>query len=319
MPRRKRKIDLAIERPIGMRVRELRQRMRYEQPELAAALGITRDQLANIEIGRTPLRYAVALKLQATFRAGLEYLAGYSDVIEWPIDYVWPPPEILQKRPDLLFSEAVKECAALDKTQEESGLVGGVPSDIFHRAFFGGGLLSAMEGQLCSIAPDALMDFIGEAINYIGLAESKYPHLPREIADAIRADVTAYKLRKAAEKSPGLGGAGQYPPSVQRQEVPGSPALSGEKELTSESLAVTTLPVQPILPTLLERLRRATATRGRKTELAGWLGVPRQSVNGWLAGAREPSGETTLRLLAWVTAEEAKPAPPQKAEALSKL
>jgi hypothetical protein len=61
-----------------------------------------------------------------------------------------------------------------------------------------------------------------------------------------------------------------------------------------------------MLPNLLERLRLATAKRGRKTELAAWLGVPRQSVNHWLSARKEPSGETTLRLLNWVTAEEAK-------------
>ncbi len=81
---------------------------------------------------------------------------------------------------------------------------------------------------------------------------------------------------------------------------------SSNETLTSDAKAPTNCPVQPIMPTLIERLRRATSERGRKTELAAWLGVPRQSVNDWLSARMEPSGETTLRLLNWVTAEEAK-------------
>jgi transcriptional regulator with XRE-family HTH domain len=65
-------------------------------------------------------------------------------------------------------------------------------------------------------------------------------------------------------------------------------------------------PVQPIMPKLIERLRHVTAERGRKTELAKRLGVSQQKVSDWLSGRVEPSGETTLRLLEWVTAEEAK-------------
>ena len=78
------------------------------------------------------------------------------------------------------------------------------------------------------------------------------------------------------------------------------------KGLTNYVEERNTVPVQPIMPTLIERLRRATEKHGRKTELAAWLGAPQQSVTDWLSGRKEPAGETTLRLLAWVTAEEAK-------------
>lgn len=86
-----------------------------------------------------------------------------------------------------------------------------------------------------------------------------------------------------------------------------SPQLAGcKKVLTQASGSVTNSAMQPIMGKLIKRLRRLTDERGRKTELASWLGVPRQSVHDWLSERVSPSGETTLRLLEWVAAEEAK-------------
>lgn len=62
--------------------------------------------------------------------------------------------------------------------------------------------------------------------------------------------------------------------------------------------------MKPHLPILLERLKVATNQRGAKSELAKFLGIPLVRVSQWLSGDREPGGETTLRLLEWVSAEE---------------
>ena len=99
------------------------------------------------------------------------------------------------------------------------------------------------------------------------------------------------------------------PPLNQPPPTPTAPAPKDipEKALTNDPPAVTSSPVQPIMPTLVERVRKATEARGRKTELAAVLGVPRQRMNDWLSGQREPDGETTLRLLHWVEPEERKP------------
>jgi transcriptional regulator with XRE-family HTH domain len=55
---------------------------------------------------------------------------------------------------------------------------------------------------------------------------------------------------------------------------------------------------------LLVRLKRATAIRGRKAELARRLRVPRQRLNEWLAGRHLPGAEVTLRILNWVKDQE---------------
>lgn len=49
-----------------------------------------------------------------------------------------------------------------------------------------------------------------------------------------------------------------------------------------------------------------TLKSGSKGALAKWLKVPPPRVSEWLNGVYQPSAETTLRLLEWVTAQEAK-------------
>jgi hypothetical protein len=60
------------------------------------------------------------------------------------------------------------------------------------------------------------------------------------------------------------------------------------------------------LNALLARVQRATAQRGKKTELADFLDVSVTRVTQWLSRNRAPNGEVTLLMLRWVTAEEAK-------------
>ena len=52
-----------LEREIGKRVRAARTKFRLSQPRLAPLLGLTRDQLNNIEIGRVALRFEPAWEL----------------------------------------------------------------------------------------------------------------------------------------------------------------------------------------------------------------------------------------------------------------
>ncbi len=83
-----------------------------------------------------------------------------------------------------------------------------------------------------------------------------------------------------------------------------APQEAESEALKKHAEKLTNGPVEPIMPKLRERLRQQTAAHGSKTALARLLGVPRQSVNDWLAGRKEPGGETTLRLLRWVEQAE---------------
>jgi len=80
---------------------------------------------------------------------------------------------------------------------------------------------------------------------------------------------------------------------------------SGEEMLlTNKASSLTSEGVKPVLPKLIERLKRATAMRGKKTALAKWLGVHRQCVTDWLSRKQEPGGEVTLLLERWVQSQE---------------
>lgn len=63
-------------------------------------------------------------------------------------------------------------------------------------------------------------------------------------------------------------------------------------------------PMEAQLPGLLERIKKATQERGKKSELATFLGVNPVTVSKWLSGVIEPGGETTLKLLLWVEQQE---------------
>jgi transcriptional regulator with XRE-family HTH domain len=77
-----------------------------------------------------------------------------------------------------------------------------------------------------------------------------------------------------------------------------------KSNLTNVNEVVNLGSLKPQLPSLLDRLNAATLERGRKSELAKFLGVSLVQVSQWLNRDREPGGETTLRLLKWVEQEE---------------
>jgi transcriptional regulator with XRE-family HTH domain len=62
----------------------------------------------------------------------------------------------------------------------------------------------------------------------------------------------------------------------------------------------------PKIDRLIARLKNATRGHGDKTMLARKLGVHPQRLNDWLSGTNVPGGEVVLRMLEWVTAQEAQ-------------
>ena len=79
---------------------------------------------------------------------------------------------------------------------------------------------------------------------------------------------------------------------------------SEELYLTHTATSAKLSTVKAQLPSLLERLNRATNESGRMSALAEFLGVPLASVSRWLSGKREPGGEITLKMLHWVKQQE---------------
>jgi transcriptional regulator with XRE-family HTH domain len=61
---------------IGRRVQQTREYINWPQPAFAAELDISRDRLASVEYGRTPLRYPVGYRLCVIFSISPEWLAN---------------------------------------------------------------------------------------------------------------------------------------------------------------------------------------------------------------------------------------------------
>ena len=63
---------------------------------------------------------------------------------------------------------------------------------------------------------------------------------------------------------------------------------------------------EPLLPALLAELRDfIKARRGRANALSADLGAPQPTVSAWINGHREPGGEATLQLAAWLARAKA--------------
>jgi transcriptional regulator with XRE-family HTH domain len=74
----------------------------------------------------------------------------------------------------------------------------------------------------------------------------------------------------------------------------------------SEGLDVAAMRSTPTLPELLSRVRTLTREYGSRQKLAKKLKIKPQQLNAWLAGAKEPGGDYTLKILALVQELEAQ-------------
>jgi len=94
---------------------------------------------------------------------------------------------------------------------------------------------------------------------------------------------------------------------VQIHEIASQTSVENPKKpLTKHSEVRNVSGMTSPMKELLARLSVATKARGKKAALAKLLKIPAPRISEWLHRNYEPSGEVTLRLLEWVTAEEAQ-------------
>jgi len=278
------------ERGICSRVKELREAIKWQQPDFAAQIGITLDRLASIEYGRTPLRYDLAWTISVTFAVSLEWLAEGRVA---PDDYItlnFPAPKETGLSEKALLSEVSErfigeheKCRndGPDKTRIKIKID---PDDLKLRVH----ILTMIRMQ----APTWLGSVKNPEDFYLSLANSVADYLttkPAEPADLVNARITALILEKVRLDN------------ATRLAVMNA---AEKKPLTYVSESSNIEDVKPKLPALLKRIKKATEPRGTKTQLAKFLDVPLSKVSQWLAGENEPGGETTLRLLHWVEQQE---------------
>jgi transcriptional regulator with XRE-family HTH domain len=282
------------EAKIGARIKEFRERIEWPQSGFAYEVGITRNKLASIEYGWTPLRYALALRMCQRFNLSRLWLAKGtgSPQTNWEVDK-----KIEASIPDkMLFSEAFSRFIepAISpillnqlKVWDKPGHVlltlppTGIPQGRQHEWY----AVKAFREAVERIPENKRTAFCDAVLSAIG---------------RLFATHTGVELPSSRRTSAG---------QIRRLEkfLPQGASAGAEMDLTDtagSTKIVATMKVQ--MPSLLERLKKVTAAPGKKTELAAALNppVPLESVSRWLSGSREPSGEVTLQLLRWVELQE---------------
>lgn len=328
------------EQEICERLRQFREAIDWSQRDFAEQIGLTRDQLAHIEYKRTPMRYEVAWRIRRVFGLSVDWLWGGDmspdDLYE---DEKLPLPGSSGVAPNALLTSVFKQVYSLkddvpsprprEKRIREVKLS---EDDIRHRGFLLLCLKLAVREWLARIPDGYTADFYNKLE---GLAESylkALPEVPTEIREA-RVDALRWDEMKDAISKNAIKDFRQskkeltdaetkcIPSDMQKLQShldqlmeKAKPLIEGRDpqrlDLAIQKPLTKKTRLEKQLPSLLERLRKATAETGKKSELADFLkrvtkaNVPLASVSRWLSGEREPGGEMTLLLLRWVELQE---------------
>jgi len=254
------------EKEICGRVRELRNRAALSQQEFSNLLGLSRAQVAALEMPWSTLRYAVADRLCQKFNICQRWLATGADPLK---GYVEIAAEIaVEIGPRELFSIAYDQ--RIQRTIDAK-----IKDDeILSRA------LAVSPSIAEKIREDRLYNLAQVWFSRIP------PHLYQDYFGTLMA--ASSDFYHAHKKD--------IPLELQSPEIHKIPLI--EPSLKHRTDAA--MKDVPTLKGLLVELKRFAKIRGNKAKIARKFGVSEASVSEWLRGKKEPSGEITLRLLRWV-------------------
>lgn len=265
------------EKQVARRLRERRRALDLSQSALAEKIGITRDRLASIEMGRVRLRLGIALKVADASRTSLAWLAeGFGP----QLFYIPLGPEILQTLTDSKpFLEQYDRWLKLLFHEKISGVTPGKP--IFQpltkevRQNIKLGLMGTTVKNVAETLPRIVTAFLSCCP-----PELKGDFLAR-INQAMREFNQKY-YRELKEFNRAQTGAVQ------------------KKDLNMDSLKGKSDAMQSEIQKLISKVKEKAAQPGAKSELARELGVSPARISEWLSGKKEPGGEYALRLLNWI-------------------
>ena len=325
-----------LERDICARVKTVRESINWSQAAFAEQLGITRDQLASIECGRTPLRYDIAWRLRQSFGISLRWLDegwGFPDSLahdNLPIPTATGLPErallsaVAQKFSELddgsLVAIGPESSGAPQQSEQPASqllpldelgfpqlpeavlqLIDGREratgkTDIDHRALHVEFLRLKIDGWVSSVPLGHVSAFANELEKAAETFIHSLPQDPEEAIERRNSQLIWERIKTANARKVLVA------------------SQTKKKVLTDVTVTDNVSPVKSTMANLLDRLNKATSQRGMKSKLAKVMGVPLSNVSQWLSGEREPGGETTLRLLQWVEQQENKQECPGGAE-----
>jgi transcriptional regulator with XRE-family HTH domain len=275
------------ERAICARVKQFRELIKWSQPDFAKEIGISRDQLANIEYCRSPLRYALAVTVCHVFDINGQWLAEGQGEMRggehalWVVDVDLKSHfnstffEVYQKNPDVFkpFRQGKEPLVSAPTPgfDPEAWLMRKV-FDWFHYNKFPDPVQAELFArQIESFAQAIMRDFRqkGKAI-WPRWAPESFPFIP------------ANPLNK-------------IPEGIEEREPKDIYRLTTSSEIRKVGGVITEM------QKLLSDVRKLVTEKGAKAKLAGYLEVPQSRLSEWLGGKYEPSGEIALRLSKWVS------------------
>lgn len=275
---------------IANRLRLFRETIRWSQAELAKVIGLTRNQIANMEAGRTPLRYVIAYRIRDACSVRLGQLAYDEHDDRRFSEALFPLPS----DPRISKRSLLRDVAAivgnpgigkLEKMGPDYGFMSeNLTSELFGvfmelRAFIWEWVVAAPDGK----AEELLPLLATAARNFLKQFPDEPPENQDRRARALQDEELRYK-------------------NSNREML----RLPAKSSFDNVSLFDNNSAVPLTLKQILNRATVATRERGMKRKLADFLRVAPPRLSLWLHGKQEPGAESALRLLAWVTAEEAK-------------
>jgi len=292
----------AAEMAICARLRAFREHITWSQPAFAAEVGITRDQLANIECGRTPVRYELAARISDRFKLSEVWLAGKAVNPKSQIGFDSELKSTIP--PGLLFSEAFEQYLWPQVSASQRKLINDIgPSGI--RLLF----------PPAGAPPDKrhvwpLMQEVRDAIK--ALPDHQRDLFIQAVLDAI---VEFYRARGLKYDKPGYirthleASASDAPQQIalyasqgdwKKRNVGGKEQTRiGQVLLDTTSSASDKDDMQSVtsLPGLRKKLKELAGKLGSNAALARKLDVSRQAVDQWLKGDTKPSAEVLIKVM----------------------
>jgi len=331
-----RNVEPPSELAIRQRLRVARERLGLTHKECADQLGIPRTTLINYECGRARLQCGIALLFCRQFIISEEWLAtgAYEALRAAAKEKGLSGTEIFEQELAFFFRQCVdlhSECAAQGIAVRGSlgDIYPHVLAPIYRRLavqFFHQPLVTFRDTDSPKLVQNYVNVLLARWLRLLdneSAARQVAPGLVRRtMLRCLFEAGTVIFARMIGRATPEVASSPAFAwlrTLVASPDVPIGPLYGlntgagqgseniSEKDLKEQAVKLDTTDMKSAMPKLLERLRKATAERGRKSELAAWLGVHPQCVTDWLTGRKEPGGETTLRLLHWAELQERKP------------
>ena len=284
----------AREMEICDRVRHLRKNVvKWSQPTMAEAIGVSLHQLAGIEYRRVPLNFGIAISLCNKCNVNQRWLA----LGEFPIQ---PRLDVLMHRyanypATMPFSQVFDDILEESARHEKNRIIQDVGEENYRLGNF-----TSSDSRQAHVLTQAGADNLSPDKSLLRqralLSDVLALHNTGSPPEALR--------KKLEKKLDPLLAVYLRDPKKAEWHLPVTASTGLKKEFDALSILGNISDVKAKLPRLIKRLNEATKERGTKTALAKFIGVPLPKISQWLAGEHEPGGETTLRLLQWVEQQE---------------